>query len=195
MSSYWSSLRKAVDFGILLLLVTLQNPLIVYNSCLADSFRFAVTAYANNDHLTASFPIFRPLISFSYSIKVATSTRMLLIAMMADSLAWVPSLTEHFLSFPMYKEAVFGVWHVLCSLGIYRALSWAESLLEMLDVTEWFAEMEGLLYQFFCRDKIVDWFSSPALTGVWVGSPCLAEEGSDHTRISCYFSLPVKWKD
>ena len=61
-SFYWLSFWKAIDFCILLLLITLQNSLIVRNSYSTDSLRFAVTVYANSDHFTAFFPILGPFL-------------------------------------------------------------------------------------------------------------------------------------
>lgn len=71
-------LGRQLIFCKLLLLITLWNSLIVSNNCSTDSLRFVVRSYANNDNLTASLMIFTALISFSYIIKLATSTRTVL---------------------------------------------------------------------------------------------------------------------
>lgn len=114
---YWLSFRKAIDFCILLLLITLQNSLIVLNSRSADSLRIAVIVYANDDNFTASFPIFIPLVSFSYiilyNIKLLNFTTTVLNNTDDDGQLCVSfNFNERFSCFPIYSEATFGIEHI-----------------------------------------------------------------------------------
>lgn len=108
---YLLSFRKAIDFCILLLLITLQNSLIVLNSRSADSLRIAVIVYANDDNFTASFPIVIPLVSFSYiilyNIKLLNFTTTVLNNTDDDG-----QLCVIFNECPIYSEATFGIEHI-----------------------------------------------------------------------------------